>query len=117
MNKIFFKNKKGDVPITLLVLGVVAICGLTILSFIVSGTNISESFVNSGLGIFEEIYSAEEKFYFYENINYDGFSDGEVEIGALLDTANVEVVIKGDVLNISGGAEKNIFVEYITSLD
>ena len=107
----FFKNKKGDVPIILLVLGVLAICGLAILSFLVSGTGILKSSVNPGLSVFEDIYAVEEKVYFYKNINYDGLSPGEIE--GLFETSSLEIEIEGDSLKING-IRKNIEVEYLS---
>ena len=111
------KNKKGDVPVILLVLGVLAICGLAILSFIISETNIfdkvSDEASQSELGIFEDIYSAAEKVYFYKNINYNGLSEQEIE--ALLDAPNLEVAIEDNVLMINGRS-RNIQVEYTTPL-
>ena len=59
------KNKRADIPITILVLGVIAICGLAILSFIVSEKlNKTDEL---GIEVFEKLYSDVEKFEFYKN--------------------------------------------------
>ena len=59
------KSKKADIPVTILVIGVFIICGLTIFSFIVS-TSLSKKH-GLGNGLFEEIHSDIERFYFYLN--------------------------------------------------
>jgi len=57
-------NKKGNIPITILVIGVVAICILAIGSFLFSEIKLSE---NLNIGYFEDIHSDIEEFYFYIN--------------------------------------------------
>ena len=65
----FLKDKKADIPITILVLGVLAICALTIISFIISSKSFNKS-DSSGVEIFEEIHTDVEKFYFYLNADF-----------------------------------------------
>lgn len=64
------KNKRGNIPITILVIGVVAICILALGSFAFSIFKSNQGF---GLGVFEDIYSDVEKFYFYtgQGISWD----------------------------------------------
>ena len=57
-------SKKGDVSITILVVGVVAVCVLAILSFFVSNLK-SQDFV--GPEVFGNISASVESFYFYVN--------------------------------------------------
>ena len=75
------KNKKADVPITILVIMVVAICILAILSFVNSRNRVQSSPL--GIELIEEINSDVEKFYFYLNLD-GGFSKEEAaeKIGA-----------------------------------
>jgi len=61
------KNKRADIPITILVLGVVAICGLAILSFIVS-SKVNVKSDDLGLEVFEKLHADVEKFEFYKNV-------------------------------------------------
>ena len=75
MKNKMIKNKKANVSIMILVLGVVAICGLAILSFLIS-ENLSSFHDNSGVGVIEKINSDVEKFYFYQNVLGEG-SDEE----------------------------------------
>lgn len=56
------KNKRGDVPVTILVIGIVAICIFAILSFESSLKRSQESFV--GIGLIETIISIEEEIRF-----------------------------------------------------
>ncbi len=110
MRKIL-KSKKGDVPIVILVLGVIAICVLTILSF---RLDLGGEIFNSGLEVFEEIYSTEEKVLFYHEIDYNGLSEEEIE--GLLDKKNFEVDVQGSALFISATRGK-LKVDYQSSLN
>ena len=63
-------NNKGDLPVTILVIGVLAVCAFAIFSFIYSSFQISKSFV--GLELVEEANSQIETYslqhyYDYEN--------------------------------------------------
>ncbi len=64
----FIQNKKADVPVMILVLGVVAICALAIVSFI--GVELEATRDPLGVELVEEIYSDVEKFYFYKNLEF-----------------------------------------------
>jgi len=64
-------NKRGDLPVTLLVIGVFAVCTLAILSFFYSSMQIKESFV--GIKIIENANTQIElhnldNFYDYKNV-------------------------------------------------
>ena len=59
------KNKKADIPIIILVLWVVAVCGLAILSFYSSGISVKKDFI--GLGMMEKINSLSEEIEFYKS--------------------------------------------------
>ena len=60
-------NKKGDIPITILVIGVIAVCILTIFSFMLLKSDIDKTFV--GAGLIETIYSLQEE----QQLNIPGF--------------------------------------------
>jgi hypothetical protein len=63
MTKNLVKNKKGDITITIFVIGVLALCILAIFSF-----SISKQGIENGLGsvsIIEEISTTKEKISFY----------------------------------------------------
>ena len=62
------KNKKGDLPITILTVGVIAICGLAIFSFVISSKMTLGSF---NVNYLENLNSDVEEFYFYLNLNMD----------------------------------------------
>lgn len=98
------KNKKADMPLLLLVLGVFAICTLIIFSFIIKGTNLASFGKGSshvGLEVFESIYSAAEKIYFYKNINYGGLSESEIE-DLINEDPYIDASINGNILTVSG---------------
>jgi len=58
------KDKKGDIPITILVIGIILVCALAMFSFLSSTTKIRNSFV--GVGVLEKMNSQIEKNYFYK---------------------------------------------------
>lgn len=72
------KNKRGDIPITILVIGVVGVCILTIFSFINFSGHTRETFV--GPGLIETIYSIQEENNlkniqsFQEVVGYEGYN-------------------------------------------
>lgn len=61
------KDKRGDVPIMILVIGIVGICGLAVLSFIIS-EKVKLKPDELGIEVFEKLYSDVEKFEFYEGV-------------------------------------------------
>ena len=76
------KNKKGDIPVTILVIAIVFLCGLALLSFYVSGSRASTGFED--VSIVEKAAVEIEKISVYSGL---GFSDEEIEkaIGAKTD--------------------------------
>lgn len=73
------KNKKGDIPVTILVLGVVVICILAILSFFASSFEIKKNF---DIQIVKETKLAREKFDVYTNF---GFNKEEIDSALNID--------------------------------
>jgi hypothetical protein len=51
----FPKNRKGDIPITILVIGTIVICGFALFSFQLTNIKVRDSFV--GLGVMEQLNS------------------------------------------------------------
>jgi hypothetical protein len=49
------KNKRGDIPTTILVIGIIAVLGYAIFSFVHSTSHIRDSFV--GIGLMEKLNS------------------------------------------------------------
>lgn len=68
------KNRKGDVPVMILVIGVLAIMILAVLSFVFSISRSKESV--SGYIAVEMANSLREQYYFYEKT---GYSTAEIE--------------------------------------
>lgn len=78
------KFKKANIPIAVLVLGVLAICTLVILSFSISVNRVN---FNS-ISLFENILVKEDQFEFYVNRGYSNieaatFVDGKIENNVL----------------------------------
>jgi len=94
------KNKKGDIPVTILVIGVVAICILAILSFLSSSFNFSHSF--AGISEIEEMNSKIDEYYFYKNA---GLSDEEIH--EILDIEEGALYIRENSTKFSPGFNLN----------
>lgn len=110
------KNNKADIPITILVLGVLAISALAIISFVVSNNNIS----GRGLGteVFEDIYSQVEEFYLYLNMGITPEEAAEKisdEVDAKInENGNLIIDYKLESQRIN---EKEISVRYVIKED
>jgi len=91
-------NKKGDIPIVILVIGVFVICGLAITSFIVSDKIVlGKSF---GIELFENIFAKVEKFNFYQNIGLSNLEAAN-KIGAeIVDNSLLIIEEENEFLNI-----------------
>jgi len=63
MTKNLLKNKRGDIPITIFVIGVLAVCILAILSFYLLDRNIKDDF--SSVSVIEKVLITKEKISFY----------------------------------------------------
>ncbi|MAH03664.1 hypothetical protein CMI39_02660 [Candidatus Pacearchaeota archaeon] len=97
------KNKRGDIPVTILVIGVFAICSMAIFSFVYSKGKVQEDFV--GIGLIENINSIEEEIRFYESLEKT-----PEEIKEILK----EVEFDGTyyIIQKNYGKDKNVSVEY-----
>lgn len=100
----FIKNKKADIPITILVLGVFAVCALAITSFMIF--KIEGSKDSLGIEVFEEIHADVEKFYFYQNVSFSPDQSAE-KIGAQIQN-NKLIIEKNNTL---------LFVRYAKNLE
>jgi len=58
------RGKKGDVPITILVIGVFGVCSLALLTFFISDFNISNSFV--GLDVMAKMNTQIDEYNYYQ---------------------------------------------------
>ncbi len=72
--KNIIKDKRGDIPITILVIGIVAICIMAIFSFYFSDRRVKEDLNN--IGIIETAAVMKEKISLYRNL---GFSEEEIK--------------------------------------
>jgi hypothetical protein len=75
MKKII-KNKRGDLPIIILVLGVFLICMIALGSFLIFENKIKK-IVFTGTDIIERASAIEDKYYFYKNTGK--FSEEKIE--------------------------------------
>lgn len=95
MKKII-KNKKADIPVTILVIGVFAICTLAILSFKFMDIKTTKGFYESIEGI-EEMNSQIQKYYFYKNA---GIEDLDIEKFLSIKEGYIEVEKEIDDVSI-----------------
>jgi len=68
------KDKRGDIPVTILVLGVFVICALALLSFYASSIKLSNASV--GIDLMEKMNSNINEYNFY---NSHGFSEEQIK--------------------------------------
>jgi hypothetical protein len=74
MIKNLLQNKRGDIPITIFVIGVLAICILAIFSFYSSDRNVKDDF--SSISAIEKVLIVKEKISLYEDF---GFTQEEIK--------------------------------------
>jgi len=99
------KNKRGDIPVMILVFGVFAICGLAILSFIIYGGKVFDGKAELSVGVLEELNSDVEKFYFYRNAGFSSEESAE-KLGAGIFTEGVGGELKKILIIEKGSTEK-----------
>jgi len=68
MLKNLLKNKRGDIPITILVIGILAICILAIFSFYSSSKSVKDDF--SSISAIEKVLITKEKISLYEDFGF-----------------------------------------------
>lgn len=91
------KNKHGDIPVTILVIGVMALCGLVLTSFFISDMKIGKEPL--GVGLMEEVNSDVEKFYFYLNLG-DSKEVAAEKIGAKIEDNFLIVKRSNDFISV-----------------
>ena len=84
------KNKKGDIPVTILVLMIVLVCVLAIFSFIYSRTASKDYF--SGTGLIETVKAFSEEISFFEKTEFSGNNINSFESG------NVKITVNGNTI-------------------
>ena len=72
------KNRRGDVPITILVIGVVMVCALALISFFSSSFKLEQSF--TGVSVIDDFKVKIDEYNFYKSKNIS-----EVKIDVALD--------------------------------
>ena len=96
-NKIFKQNKRGDVPVVILVIGVLAICILAIVSFYISDRAAKKGF--DQIGLVDKVVIEHEKIAVYTAMGM-----GQSEIDKIL---NVETdIIEGRYIHLEQGSLK-----------
>ncbi len=66
---LFVRNRRAQIPIVILVLGVVAVCVMAIFSFITSSSRFDASF--SGISVAKSLTSQIESYHFYISVGED----------------------------------------------
>lgn len=85
MNKKYKMNKKGDLPVTILVIGVLIVCTLALISFLHSSSKVGKAF--HGINLVEEANTRIETgnldtLYLEKKVNKfsPGFEDGDFSL-------------------------------------
>jgi len=73
MKNKLIRRKKADIPVMILVIGIIAICSLTLLSFFITESRIVGFF--SGIKNMQELSSGIDQYQFYKNA---GISDENI---------------------------------------
>ena len=102
----FIQNKKADVPVMILVIGVVAICVLAIGSFIIVGSR--TDFLR--IELFKGIHADVEKFYFYKNLEFTN-----QEAVDMVNQGKDKLILDGNQLIINRDSG-SISIKYIKNL-
>ena len=91
-------NKRGDIPVTILVLGVLAICLFAIFSFYTSDGNVKEDF--QVVGAVEEASLVRERIELHRNL---GFEEAEIKeiFGIEKEGGRDFITIQKDKINVS----------------
>ena len=91
MTQVVKMNKRADIPVTILVIGVVGICILAILSFVGSNKDNESNFL--GIGLIETMLSIEEelKLYSNEELNIKGIYE-DIEF---IELKNIKIITDG----------------------
>ncbi len=87
-------NKKANIPVIILVIGVVILCGLAILSFSISSQNTKKAF--SDVFIVEEIKIQKEKLNVYGELGETNLVQGEILLKSDVEGKYLEIR-KGNV--------------------
>lgn len=95
------KNKRGDLPVTLLVIGVILICSLALFSFFYSSFYVGQSLV--GVSQIEELNSKIDQYYFYKEMGV-----AEEQINLALEIEDGKIFIEENPENFVG-KEKFLF--------
>lgn len=108
-------NNKGDIPITILVIGIVAVCGLAIFSFYISGDRFKGSF--GSVQVIEKANSFFDEMQFYKNIGKEPSSEMTIfkkdwVMGSSFQ--NITFGIKENFIEgtLKGGDKRILFVRY-----
>ena len=112
----FTKNRKGDIPITILVIGIVAVCGLAIFSFYISSDRFKGSFV--GVQVIEKTNSFLDEMEFYKNMGKEPRNEMKIfEKDWVMGNAvqqNITFRVREDSIEgtLMDGDKKILFVKY-----
>jgi len=86
-NNFLKKNRKGDLPVTILVIGVFAVCSLALFSFLVSNFKTGNSF--EGIDLMENATSQINEYNFYKSL---GITEDKLE--NIFDIKDGKLIVK-----------------------
>lgn len=105
-------NKKADIPITILVIGVFALCVLTIFSFISNNNDSQKTF--AGVGLIETMYSFEKEISFNNIHGFNNFNS----MSELIGSSKLFIEVEEDLINATyGKIVSNIKIDNLISIE
>ena len=111
MDKLNLKDKRADITITLLVLGVIVICAFAILSFLISSFFTRQDL--TGISEMETLNSEINEYHFYQQ---DGLTEEKINGILGVDNGKISIQKTKKVLKFIGLRDKFLFsVEYWVS--
>lgn len=99
-------NKKGDVPTTIFVIGVVTVYIFALISFVISMSRTSKVILEANT--IEEMNNRIDQYYFYKNLNQFSNDDIMNMLGARTDNSGKKYLYSEEVV----GGKKIMYVEY-----
>ena len=101
-------NKKGDIPITFLVIGVFAVCTLVLLNFYVTG--IGDEGIFEGVSLVLEVGKFANDIQFYQNLEVDALESAESSRLSNNKDIEINASMSGDKYTINGDLTKKDYL-------
>lgn len=102
------KNRKGDIPTTVLVIGVFAVCTLTLLNFYVTGIGDAEIF--KGVSLVKEVSKFSGDIKFYHSLGKEALELSKKSVVVSDSDIVIDAVKSGESYNIAGNLSRKDYL-------